>query len=254
MNMHTQSDTSSKIVRFKNTEIAQNPSGSSKTIVAANPIIPLIMPFIYTAQQSLHPHASAQSETFESLHQTLTQAFKQCEQVLWRQHLPKEHLEATRILLCAWLDEQLTTPDQPHAYIWKKRPFSERLKLNTSTQIITQQIIETALSKPIKHLNIIEIIYLMLSMGLTRTMASQAPPSFNHHSLKYDLYTIIRHQRTPSVTITYTGNIDHSTPSNRIPFIQIFTCFLILLLFANGLFTHSVLWQDLVDQLIGLNL
>ena len=237
--------------------ISPEQSCQSKLMVIAhsvNPIIAASTPLMRLINHcTIHPTTQC---SFDQLHHSLLHELKACERQLWRHHLPTYHIYAARIFLCAWMDEVLTAPNQPHAHIWKKRPFSKIIKLSEPSHFVAFNILQHALTQPTATLPLLEFIYLCISMGYTRLFHHQAHPTQTMNTCKNKLYQAIRQQRdhishtAPTLLITSS----HTPSSTTHQPMLLLTGLIGLLLTLNLAFANTSIWKITLQHLAELNI
>lgn len=212
-----------------------------------NPLVAAAMPLfsvISRIQHCTNAHAVHEQLDEEILHE-----LKAFESQLWQEKIPNHQIYAARLMLCGWIDELMTQPDQPAAHIWKKRPLSRQFKLQHPIDVYALALLDQALLTPNDHIFELELFYMCLSMGYSRLFHRCPHPEQILTNYKNVLYQSIRqHRDTPSIAhkplalcVDETTVLQHERPHYfTILCAVFFGCLLIINLILS--FAHS--WYD----------
>lgn len=155
-----------------------------------------------------------QHENLKQLHEDLVHEIRTFETNAQERGYAAETILIARYILCATLDETIVFSSQANTLMWQQYKLMSLFQNEQSTDERFFLIVDRLLSVPVIHLELLELVYLCLSLGFEGKYRYENKGHYQLNEIKDKLYQQIREVRQdpPKLFIVSDSNNKNNPP------------------------------------------
>jgi len=223
------------------------------TNLSSNPITAHATALLSLVSQLRHTIAHSDSA---GLRNRVIQEIKQFEKNLLNQQIAPEKIRAAHYVLCAAVDEAVLHTPWGEQSLWRTQSLLVTFHKEAWGGEKFFLILKNAQQNPATHLNLLELLYLCLSLGFKGKYHIQEQGAMQLAQVQENLYQLIQRQRgagEKELSVCWTGATNQQTRLDKLlplPVLFVGTAALLLLIFLGFWLSIGQISESVLKKLI----